>query len=176
MSPSLRTFRTHTPQLGARVFVDNSAVIIGQVTLGDDVSIWPTVVVRADVNYITIGARSNIQDASVIHVSHDGPPHHGGRPTVIGEDVTIGHGVMLHGCTIHNACLIGMRAIVLDGVIVGQHSMIGANSLVTANKVIGEGELWMGSPARYIRKLSSKEIDHLYYSSTHYVKLKDDYL
>lgn len=172
----IRKYATKSPILGQNIWLDPSAIVIGSVTLGDDVSIWPMTVIRGDVNYIKIGERTNIQDGSIIHVSHDGPISPGGYPTLVGSDVTIGHGVMLHGCTIGNACLIGMRSTVLDGAIISQHSMLGAGSLLAPNKIIPEGELWMGSPARFVRKLSAKEIENIYYSAKNYVVGKNQYI
>ncbi|MEP6939409.1 MAG: gamma carbonic anhydrase family protein [Rudaea sp.] len=173
---NLRPYRGQLPCLGQRVYVDPAAVVIGDVALGDDVSLWPCVVARGDVNHIRIGARSNIQDGAVLHVTHDGPYTPGGFPLVIGADVTVGHGAILHACTIDDACLIGMHATVLDGVHVHKHSIIGAGAVVTPGKVIGEAELWVGNPARCVRALSSSQIAQLYYSAKHYVKLKDEYL
>jgi len=173
---NLRPYRGQLPRLGSRVYVDPAAVAIGDVEFGDDASVWPMVVVRGDVNHIRIGARSNVQDGAVLHVTHDGPYTPGGYPLVIGADVTIGHGAILHACTIDDACLIGMHATVLDGVHVHKHSIIGAGAVVTPGKVVGEGELWVGNPARCVRTLSSSQIAQLYYSAKHYVKLKDEYL
>jgi len=175
--PSLRTYRGVRPQLGARVWLDPSASIIGDVALGDDVSIWPMTVVRGDVNFIRIGARCNVQDGVVIHVSHEGPhSRRGGFATIIGADVTIGHKAVIHACTIEDACLIGMGALVLDGALVKQHAFIGAGALIAPGKVVGERELWLGNPARCVRRLSDAEIEGMYYSAAHYVRLKDEYL
>ena len=165
------------PSLGARVYVDPAATVIGTVTLGDDVSIWPSCVVRGDVNFIRIGARSNVQDGTVIHVSHDGPHARlGGFATVIGEDVTIGHKAIIHACRIEDAALIGMGAVLLDGAVVRKHGFVGAGALLAPGKVVGEAELWLGNPARKVRVLSDAEIEGLYYSAQHYVRLKDQYL
>jgi len=173
----LRAYRGIRPQLGARVYLDPAAVVIGDVVLGDDVSIWPMSVVRGDVNVIRIGARSNVQDGAVIHVSHAGPhARRGGFATIIGSDVTIGHKALLHACTIGDACLIGMGAVVLDGVVVHPHAFVGAGALVAPGKVVGERELWLGNPARCVRTLSDAEVEALYYSAAHYVRLKDEYL
>ena len=174
---TLRPYLDQFPILGARVYVDPAATVIGKVTLGDDVSVWPGCVVRGDVNFIRIGARSNIQDGSVIHVSHDGPHAKlGGFATVIGEDVTIGHKAIIHACRIEDAALIGMGAVLLDGAVVRKHGFVGAGALIAPGKVVGEGELWLGNPARMVRKLGDKEIEQLYYSAKHYVRLKDKYL
>ena len=173
---SIRPYLDKNPILGARVYVDPAATVIGDVELADDVSIWPGTVVRGDVNYIRIGARSNIQDGTIVHVTHDGPYTAGGIPTIIGADVTIGHGAVIHACTLEDACLIGMKAVVLDGALVKRHGFVGAGAVVAPGKVVGEAELWLGSPARMIRKLSEREIESLHYSAQHYVRLKDRYL
>ena len=174
---NVRPYRETAPQLGARVYVDPAATVIGDVVLGDDVSVWPATVIRGDVNHVRIGARTSVQDGSVIHVSHDGPHAKlGGFATVIGEDVTIGHKAIIHACTIGNASLIGMGAILLDGVRVGDHAMIGAGAVVPPGREVGEGELWVGSPARCVRRLTDAQIEGLHYSAGHYVRLKDEYL
>ena len=173
----IRPYRDVLPTLGARTYIDPAATVIGDVVLGDDVSLWPMTVVRGDVNFIRIGARSNVQDGTVIHVSHDGPHAKlGGFATVIGEDVTIGHKAIIHACRIEDAALIGMGAVILDGAVVKKHGFVGAGALVAPGKVVGEGELWLGNPARLARRLSDAEIEALYYSAQHYVRLKDDYL
>ena len=174
---NIRPYLGQLPTLGERAYVDRTASVIGDVVLGDDVSIWPGTVVRGDVNFIRIGARTNIQDGSVVHVSHDGPHAKlGGFATVIGSDVTIGHKAIVHACRIADAVLIGMGAIVLDGVVIRTHGFVGAGALVTPGKEVGEGELWLGNPARRVRMLSDAEIQALYYSAQHYVRLKDRYL
>lgn len=173
---SIRAYNRISPRLGSGVYVDSDAVLIGDVELAEDASLWPCAVARGDVNFIRIGARSNIQDGAVLHVTHDGPYTPGGVPLLIGADVTIGHGAIVHACTIGDACLIGMNATVLDGAHVGRHSMIGAGAMVSPGKIVGEGELWIGNPARFARKLTDAEIEKLYYSARHYVRLKDQYL
>ena len=173
----IRPYKGILPTLGARSYVDPAATVIGDVVLGDDVSIWPGTIVRGDVNFIRVGARTNIQDGTVVHVSHDGPHAKlGGFATVIGEDVTIGHKAIIHACRIEDAVLIGMGAIVLDGAVVKKHGFVGAGALVEPGKVVGEGELWLGNPAKKVRMLSDAEIEALYYSAGHYVRLKDEYL
>lgn len=173
----LRAFQGVLPRLGQRVYIDPAATVIGDVQIGDDSSVWPGVVIRSDVNHIRIGARSSIQDGTVIHVSHDGPfTRPGGFPTVIGDDVTVGHSVVLHGCTLEDACLIGMHASVLDGAVVQKHGFVGAGTLIPPGKVVGSGELWVGNPGKKLRDLSQREIDSLLYSAQHYVRLKDRYL
>ena len=173
----LRPYLGKLPELGQRVYVDPAATVIGDTVLGDDVSIWPGTVVRGDVNFIRIGARTNVQDGTVVHVSHDGPHAKlGGFATVIGEDVTIGHKAIVHACRIEDASLIGMGAIVLDGAVVKKHGFVGAGALIAPGKVVGEGEMWLGNPGRFARKLSEAEIEALYYSAQHYVRMKDRYL
>ncbi|MFP7723399.1 gamma carbonic anhydrase family protein [Lysobacter sp. A3-1-A15] len=174
---NLRPYLDQRPRLGARVYVDPAASVIGDVELADDVSIWPGCVVRGDVNFIRIGARTNIQDGTVVHVSHDGPHARlGGFATVIGEDVTIGHKAIVHACRIGDAALIGMGAIVLDGAVVEPHGFVGAGAVVPPGKTVGRGELWLGNPARKVRMLSEADIEGLYYSAQHYVRLKNRYL
>jgi carbonic anhydrase/acetyltransferase-like protein (isoleucine patch superfamily) len=174
---NIRPYLDKTPLLGERSYVDRAASVIGDVVLGDDVSIWPGTVVRGDVNFIRVGARTNIQDGSIVHVSHDGPHAKlGGFATVIGEDVTIGHKAIIHACRIEDAVLIGMGAIVLDGAVVKKHGFVGAGALIAPGKVVGEGELWLGNPAKKVRMLSDAEIEALYYSAQHYVRLKNQYL
>jgi carbonic anhydrase/acetyltransferase-like protein (isoleucine patch superfamily) len=173
---NMRAYRNVMPKLGARVYVDPAATVIGNVELDDDVSIWPGAVLRGDVERIRVGARSNIQDGAVLHVTHDGPYTPGGFPCTVGADVTIGHGAVVHACSIGDCCLIGMHATVLDGAVVKRHAFVGAGALVAPGKVVGEGELWVGNPARRVRTLSDKEIEALRYSAQHYVEVKDDYL
>ena len=174
---TLRPYLDQFPRLGERVYVDPAASVIGDVELADDVSVWPGCVVRGDVNFIRIGARTNIQDGTVIHVSHDGPHAKlGGFATVIGEDVTIGHKAIVHACRIGDAALIGMGAIVLDGAVVESHGFVGAGAVVPPGKTVGRGELWLGNPARKVRVLSEADIEGLYYSAQHYVRLKNRYL
>ncbi|MGV8942934.1 gamma carbonic anhydrase family protein [Thermomonas sp.] len=173
----LRPYLQHLPSVGERVYVDPDATVIGDVVLGDDVSIWPGTVVRGDVNFIRVGARTNIQDGAVLHVSHDGPHAKlGGFATIVGEDVTIGHKAILHACKIEDAVLIGMGAIVLDGAVIKKHGFVGAGALIAPGKIVGEGELWVGNPGKKVRMLTDTEIEALYYSAGHYVRLKDRYL
>jgi len=172
----LRAYRGTTPRLGVRVYVDPAASVIGDVLLGDDVSIWPGAVLRGDVQRIHVGARSNIQDGAVLHVTHDGPYTPGGRPCVVGIGATIGHAAVVHACQIGDYCLVGMHATVLDGAVLEPYAMVGANSLVTAGTRVGTGELWLGSPARRVRALTPEQVEQLRYSADHYVRLKDEYL
>ena len=172
----IRPYRGVLPRLGERVYVDPSAQLIGDVELGDDVSLWPVAVVRGDVNRIHIGARSNVQDGSVLHVTHDGPYSPGGADLQIGEDVTIGHGVILHACRIGNRCLIGMGARVLDEAVIEDDVFIAAGSLVSPNKRLVSGFLYRGSPAQQVRALTEREVAQLKYSAEHYVRIKNHYL
>lgn len=172
---TLRSFRGETPQLGERTWIDPAATVIGRVRIDDDVSIWPGVVLRGDVHRIEVGARSNIQDNTVGHVTHDGPQVPGGLALLIGEDVTVGHAAVLHACTIGDRCLVGMGALVLDGAVVEDDVMIGAGSLVAPGKRLTSGRLYRGRPARPARDLTDDELAMLRYSAAHYVRLKDVY-
>lgn len=176
MSDAVRSYLHYSPQLGQRVMIDPSSVVIGNVELADDVSIWPLVAIRGDVNAVKIGARSNIQDGSVLHVTHKSDHNPAGYPLLIGEDVTVGHKAMLHGCAIGNRVLVGMGSILLDGAIIEDDVMIGAGSLVTPGKRLASGYLYMGSPVRQIRPLNTAELEGLLYSSNNYVRWKDEYL
>jgi len=174
---NIRPYLDKTPILGERSYIDPAATVIGDVILDEDASIWPGTVVRGDVNFIRVGARTNIQDGTVVHVSHDGPHAKlGGFATVIGADVTIGHKAIIHACKIEDAVLIGMGAVVLDGAVVKKHGFVGAGALVAPGKIVGEGELWLGNPAKKVRMLSDAEIEALYYSAQHYVRLKNQSL
>ena len=176
MSAVLRPFQKTYPDIGQRVMLDRSSVVIGDVRLADDVSIWPLVAIRGDVNFVAIGARSNIQDGSVLHVTHKSSYKPEGNPLVVGEDVTVGHKVMLHGCTIGNRVLVGMGSILLDGVVIEDDVMIGAGSLVPQNKRLASGHLYIGSPVKQIRPLTPEELEGLKYSANNYVRWKDEYL
>ncbi|MEA5105190.1 gamma carbonic anhydrase family protein [Pantoea sp. S18] len=176
MSTALRPYKNHFPQRGDRVMIDSSSVVVGEVQLADDVSIWPLVAIRGDVNKVVIGKRSNIQDGSVLHVTHKSTSNPEGYPLIVGEDVTVGHKAMLHGCTIGNRVLVGMGSILLDGVIVEDDVMIGAGSLVPPGKRLESGYLYLGSPVKQVRPLSEAEIAGLLYSSNNYVGWKNEYL
>ncbi|MBY8074846.1 gamma carbonic anhydrase family protein [Vibrio fluvialis] len=173
---AIRSYKGITPQIGERVYIDESSVLVGDIKIGNDASIWPLVAARGDVNHIVIGARSNIQDGSVLHVTHKNNDNPDGYPLIIGEDVTVGHKVMLHGCTIQDRVLVGMGAIVLDGVIVGSDVMIGAGSLVPPGKRLESGYLYIGSPVKQARPLNEKERAFLVKSAQNYVQNKNDYL
>jgi carbonic anhydrase/acetyltransferase-like protein (isoleucine patch superfamily) len=176
MSIALRPYKNHFPQQGDRVMIDSSSVVVGEVQLADDVSIWPLVAIRGDVNKVVIGKRSNIQDGSVLHVTHKSTSNPEGYPLIVGEDVTVGHKAMLHGCTIGNRVLVGMGSILLDGVVVEDDVMIGAGSLVPPGKRLESGYLYLGSPVKQVRPLSEAEIAGLLYSSNNYVGWKNEYL
>lgn len=173
---TIRNYLDITPAIAANAFIDEAALVIGDVTIGEDASLWPMVVARGDVNSITIGARTNIQDGSVLHVTADNEFNPGGSPLIIGEDVTVGHAAILHACTIGNFTLIGMGATVLDGAIIEDHVMVGAGSLVAPGKTLESGYLYVGSPARQARPLKEKELAWLSYSSGHYVALKNNHM
>jgi carbonic anhydrase/acetyltransferase-like protein (isoleucine patch superfamily) len=164
------------PAIGDRVFLHPSCQIIGDVTIGDDSSVWCNTVLRGDVNRIEIGRGTNIQDLTMGHVSHKTPAKPEGSPLVIGDYVTVGHSVILHGCTIGNDCLIGMGSIVMDDVVVPDYVMIGAGSLISPGKVLESGMLYMGRPAKAVRKLTDEEIAYLRYSAEHYIRVKNNYL
>jgi len=172
---SVRAYRDWTPVVGRGAWIDPAATVIGRVTVGEDASIWPGAVVRGDVNAISIGARTSIQDGSVLHVASSRLAGGAGIPLVIGEECTVGHGVILHACTVGARCLVGMGAIVMDGAVIGEESIIGAGALVTAGTEVPPRTLWTGSPARQRRALEAKEIAFLAESAAHYVALKDDY-
>ena len=169
-------FMLEHPQLGDRVYIDKSAHVSGAVTLGDDVSVWPMAVVRGDVNRIRIGARSNIQDGAVLHVTHESRWAPEGVPLVFGEDITVGHGAILHACRVGDRCLVGMGAIVMDRAELEDDCMVAAGAVVTPGTRIPSGTLWKGNPARLARELKQSEIENLAYSARHYVRLKDLYL
>ncbi len=171
----LRPFNGRSPQLAATAWVDATALVIGKVTLAEDVSVWPMAVIRGDVNGICIGARSNIQDGAVIHVTHDGPYTPGGYPTSLGEDVTVGHRAVVHACTVGNRVLIGMGAILMDAAEVDDEVMIAANALVPPGKRLHSGWLYVGSPARAVRELKSVEREQLRYSARYYAQLKEQH-
>ncbi|MGU3525839.1 gamma carbonic anhydrase family protein [Enterobacteriaceae bacterium C23F] len=176
MPTNIRPYKSSIPTIASRVMIDSSSVVIGDVRLADDVSIWPLVAIRGDVNHVCVGARSNIQDGSVLHVTHKSSYNPDGNPLIVGEDVTVGHKVMLHGCTIGNRVLVGMGSILLDGAVVEDDVMIGAGSLVPQNKRLESGFLYLGSPVKQIRPLKEAELEGLKYSANNYVKWKDEYL
>ena len=176
MAKNIRTYLNSTPQLGNNCYIDEMSVVIGDVILAENVSVWPFAVIRGDVNHIQIGKNSNVQDHAMLHVSHKKADKPNGSPLIIGEDVTIGHHVTLHGCTIGNRVLIGINSIVLDDVIIPDDVMIGAGTLIPPGKVLESGYLYVGSPAKKVRPLTEKELAFLPYSAQNYVKVSGHYL
>jgi carbonic anhydrase/acetyltransferase-like protein (isoleucine patch superfamily) len=172
---TIRNFKEHKPQIDTAAYIDEAATVIGKVKIGKQSSVWPNVVIRGDVNNITIGENTNIQDGSILHCTHDGPYTPGGQPLNIGNNNTIGHMVMLHGATIEDYCLIGMNAVLLDGCHIESNTIRAAGSLVPQGKHLESGYLWLGQPVRKIRKLNQNELDNLIYSADHYVKLAKSY-
>jgi len=170
---TIRSLQGKTPIIAESTFVDETALVIGDVTIGEDSSIWPMTVVRGDVNSIKIGARTNIQDACVCHVAHDSEHTPGGFPLTIGDGVTAGHRATLHACTIGDYCLIGMSATIMDGAVLGDRLIIGAGGLVPAGKQLEGGYLYIGSPVKQIRALNEDELKSLEYSADHYVEVKN---
>ena len=172
---ALRDYAGVSPALGARVYVDDCALVIGRVTLGDDVSVWPFAVARGDINRIEVGARTNIQDGCVLHVVHDGPYAPGGLSLRVGADVTGGHKAVLHAAAIGDRCLIGIGAVILDGAVIEDEVIVGAGSIVPPGKRLTRRGLYIGNPAQRTRDLSDAAVDQLIYSAAHYVKIKDNY-
>ncbi len=171
MKKNIRPYLEHHPKVDSTCYIDEMSVVIGDVSLAENVSVWPFAVIRGDVNRIQIGRNSNVQDHAMLHVSHKSEAKPNGSPLMIGEDVTIGHHVTLHGCTIGNRVLIGINTVVLDDVIIEDNVMIGAGSLVPPRKILKSGYLYVGSPVQQVRPLTEKEIAFLPYSATHYVKV-----
>ena len=176
MSQNIRSYLDMIPQIDESCYIDPMGIVVGDVVLAENVSVWPFAVIRGDVNHIRIGKNSNVQDHAMLHVSHKKADKPEGSPLIIGEDVTIGHHVKLHGCTIGNRVLVGIGTIILDDVIVEDDVMIGAGSLVPQNKRLESGYLYLGSPVKQIRPLSDEEKAGLRYSANNYVKWKDEYL
>lgn len=172
----MSSYLSTSPAVAERVFIHDSAQVIGDVTIGLDSSVWCNTVLRGDVNRIVIGTGSNIQDFAMGHVSHKSAKKPEGSPLIIGDHVTVGHSVILHGCRIGNECLIGMGSIVMDDVVVEDRVMIGAGSLVSPGKVLKSGHLYVGRPAVAVRELTAEEIAYLKYSAEHYIRVKDNYL
>ena len=172
----VRPYLSQLPSLGEGVYIDDSAVVIGDVTLGKDVSVWPCAVIRGDMHSIKIGDRTSVQDGAVLHITHASDFNPDGWPLTIGQEVTIGHNACLHGCTIGDHVLIGIGANVLDGAIVENHVIIGAGTLVPPGKRLESGYLYVGNPCRQARPLKESEIAFFSYSANNYVKLKNDYL
>lgn len=173
---TIRNFEKIAPVIDQSAFIDETALVIGDVTIGEDSSLWPMVVARGDVNSIRIGARTNIQDGSILHVNHDSEHDPGGSVVVVGSDVTVGHKAILHGCTIEDGCLVGMAATIMDGAVLRSGVLLAAGSLVTPGQELAGGFLWLGSPARKGRPLKAAEIEFLKYSPAHYVELKNRHM
>ena len=176
MKKNIRPYLDHHPKIDVTCYIDEMSVVIGDVTLAENVSVWPFAVIRGDVNHIHIGKNSNVQDHAMLHVSHKKTDKPEGSPLIIGEDVTIGHHVKLHGCTIGNRVLIGISTIILDDVVIEDDVMIGAGSLVPPRKRLESGYLYVGSPVQKVRPLTDKEKEFLPYSARHYVKVANNYL
>ncbi len=172
---SISSYLETRPEIAEGTFIHDSAQVIGDVRLGRECSIWCHTVLRGDVNRISVGDYSNIQDLTMCHVSHKTDKKPNGSPLVIGHYVTVGHSVVLHGCTIGNECLIGMGSLIMDDVIVEDQVMIGAGSLVAPGKILESGYLYVGRPAVQLRRLNPSELTHLKYSAEHYVRIKNNY-
>ncbi|SJZ33969.1 Carbonic anhydrase or acetyltransferase, isoleucine patch superfamily [Trichlorobacter thiogenes] len=172
----IRPFKGITPQIDPSAFIAETAVVIGKVSIGAQASLWYNVVARGDVNSISIGARSNIQDLTMLHVTHKKHADDPGAPLIIGDDVTVGHSVTLHGCTLKNGCFIGMQAMVMDKAVVGEGALVGARALVTEGTIIPPHTLWVGAPAKYKRDLTPDEIAWLNKSADNYVKYSLEFI
>ena len=173
MKNNIRAFENHHPNIASDAYIDRDAVIIGDVSIGAKSNIWPGVIVRADIHSISIGEETNIQDGSVLHVSHDSQFMPGGAALTIGNGVTVGHKAILHGCTIEDNVLVGMGAIVMDRALVPAQVVVGAGAIVAGGKVLESGYLYLGAPARRVRELSQQELDYFAYSAQHYVRLAE---
>ena len=176
MSSLIRGFRGKNPSFGERVYIAGSAVIIGDVTIGSDCSIWPAAIIRGDMHSIRIGSKTSVQDGAVLHITHKSTYNPSGHPLNIGNEVTIGHKAVLHGCSIGDRCLVGIGAIVMDGAEVEEEVIVAAGCLVPPEKRLKTGHLYKGNPAKIARPLTEKERQYLRYSADNYVKLKDEYL
>lgn len=172
----VRNYLDLSPKLDSSVFVDPTAIVIGDVEIGADSSIWPLVAIRGDMHRIRIGERSSIQDGSVLHITHAGPYNPDGFPLTIGSDVTVGHKALLHGCTVKDRVLVGMGAIVMDGALIEEEVILAAGSVVPPGKVLESGHMYRGSPAKKIRPISDKEKTFFKYTASNYVKLKNQHM
>lgn len=171
-------YREYQPQVGKGGWVAPNATLIGDAILGEDVSLWFNTVVRGDVHFIRIGARTNIQDHCIVHITqHEGVERseQDGYPTIIGSDVTVGHRVILHGCTVGDLCLIGMGSIILDGAVIGRESIVGAGSVVTPGKQFPPRSLIMGTPGKVVKEVSEAQVQEMQASWRRYVALKNEY-
>ena len=173
---AVRSFKGMAPKLGEGVLVDHSAVVIGDVSIGEDSSVWPNTVIRGDMHTITIGKRCSIQDGSVLHITHASDYNPGGYPLTLGDEVTVGHMAMLHGCTIGSQVLIGMQAMVMDGAVIEDKVVLGAGSLVPPGKTLESGYMYVGRPAKKARPLTDKELSYFSYTAGNYVKLKNEHI
>lgn len=172
----IRPFEAITPKIASSCFIDENADVIGDVEIGENSSVWPMTVIRGDVNFIRIGKNTNIQDGSVLHVSHAGGHNPQGAALIIDDNVTVGHKALLHACTIGRECLIGMGSIIMDKVVVENQVLVGAGSVVPPGKTLKSGYLYLGNPCKQVRKLSDQERDYFLYSAEHYVRLKNRYM
>ncbi len=171
----IRDYQDKSPVIGSGTYIDDTAVVIGDVVLGKNCSVWPLTVIRGDINRIRIGDDTNIQDGSVLHVTHRGEFSDEGAELHIGSEVTVGHKALLHGCRIGNQCLIGMGSIVTDNAVIEDRVIIGSGSLVPPGKNLESGYLYLGNPVVKKRALSEREIEYLAYVAKHYVLLKQNY-
>ena len=162
--------------MGQQVYIDPAATVIGDVHLADDVSVWPGAVIRGDMHSIRVGARSNIQDNAVLHITHASDYNPGGYPLQIGDDVVVGHGAILHGCTLGNRILVGNGAIINDGAVIEDEVIIGAGCMVPPGKTLDTGFVYVGNPCKPLRELTDNEKSFFSYSPANYVKLKNQYL
>jgi carbonic anhydrase/acetyltransferase-like protein (isoleucine patch superfamily) len=170
---TIRAFEGSIPRIHHSAWIDPLALVLGEVAVGEDASVWPMAVARGDVQRIEIGARTNIQDGCVLHVSHDSIYKPGGTPLILGSDITVGHKAVLHACTVEDGCFIGIGSTVLDGARIGARAMLGAGALVPPGKTLEGCYLWLGQPVRRARALTDDELEYMAYSARHYVKLKD---
>jgi len=167
--PDIRPYRGKQPQIAASAYIDPASVIVGNVVIGEDSSVWPLCVIRGDVNYVRIGSRTNVQDGSILHVMKDE------YPLILGDDITVGHAVTLHGCTINSRCLIGMRATILNGVVIGECSSIAAGTLLTERTTIPPRSLVMGTPGKVKRALGEADQSTIDMYARRYVEYKNIY-
>jgi carbonic anhydrase/acetyltransferase-like protein (isoleucine patch superfamily) len=172
---TIRTLKGKHPDIHPSAYIDESALVIGDVRIGEDASVWPMAVIRGDVHRIEIGAQTNIQDGCILHVTHDSDFNPGGSPLIVGSGVTMGHNVVLHACTLEDFCLIGIGSVILDGAVIRARAMVGAGTLVPSGKELDGGFLWVGRPVKRIRALEAKEMAYLEYTATNYVRLKNSY-
>ena len=173
---NIRSYKGIFPKIADSTYIDESAFLVGDITIGTNSSVWPLVAARGDVNHMVIGNNSNIQDGTILHVTRKSVANPDGFPLIIGDDVTVGHQCMLHGCILGSRILVGMGAIIMDGAVVGDDVFIGAGALVPPNKKLESGYLYVGQPCKQARPLTENELAFLKVSADNYVKLKDDYL